>query len=178
MVSIYISIYFVRSNSLQRSPRGFIFKNYDHSNITLTFLSKWYTCKGIHLIVLLHTNCIYICGYQSENAEHYLLFCNRYIVYRNKMLSSLAMLNMNGLEINAIFYWKWTKIGICQILRSNVFHSLIVEGKTDCWRSASLFATYADTKAKMRNIICYFVIAILYIEIKCYRHWQYWIWTG
>jgi hypothetical protein len=29
-----------------------------------------------------------------------LLFCNRYIVYRNKMLSSLAILNMNGVEIN------------------------------------------------------------------------------
>ena len=43
-------------------------------------------------------NCI--CGYQNENAEHYLLFCNRYTVYRNKMLSSLAMLNMNGVEIN------------------------------------------------------------------------------
>ena len=43
-------------------------------------------------------NCI--CGYQSENANHYLLFCNRYIVYRNKMLSSLAILNMNGVEIN------------------------------------------------------------------------------
>ena len=43
-------------------------------------------------------NCI--CGYQNENADHYLLFCNRYIVYRNKMLSSLAILNMNGVEIN------------------------------------------------------------------------------
>ena len=52
MVSIYISIYFVRSNSLQRSSRGFIF-NYDHSNTTFTFLSKGYTCKGIHLVVLL-----------------------------------------------------------------------------------------------------------------------------
>ena len=30
-----------------------------------------------------------------------------------------------------------------------------------------------DTKMKMRIIICYFVIVILYIEIKCYRHWQY-----
>ena len=43
-------------------------------------------------------NCI--CGYQNENADHYLLFCNRYIVYRNKILSSLAILNMNGVEIN------------------------------------------------------------------------------
>ena len=48
-----------------------------------------------------NANCI--CGYQNENAEHFLLFCNRYIVhvYRNKMLSSLAILNMNGVEINA-----------------------------------------------------------------------------
>ena len=41
-----------------------------------------------------------ICGYRNENADYYLLFCNRYIVYRNKMLSSSAILNMNGVEIN------------------------------------------------------------------------------
>jgi len=40
-------------------------------------------------------NCI--CGYPKENVEHFLLFCNH---YRNKMLSSLALLNMNGVEIN------------------------------------------------------------------------------
>ena len=51
----------------------------------------------IHVLVY-YPNCI--CGYQNENANHYLLFCNRYIVYRNKMLSSLAILNMNGVEIN------------------------------------------------------------------------------
>ena len=46
--------------------------------------------------LILNPNCI--CGgYQKENSEHFLLFCNRYIVYRNKMLSSL---NMNGVEIN------------------------------------------------------------------------------
>ena len=43
-------------------------------------------------------NCI--CDYPKENVEHFLLFCNRYIIYRNKMLSSLALLNMNGVEIN------------------------------------------------------------------------------
>jgi len=48
-------------------------------------------------------NCI--CGYPKENAEHFLLFCNRFIIYRNKMLS-WALLNMNGVEINVdtLFY--------------------------------------------------------------------------
>ena len=38
------------------------------------------------------------CG--SLTIQWELLFCNRYIVYRNKMLSSLAILNMNGVEID------------------------------------------------------------------------------
>ena len=50
--------------------------------------------------LILNPNCI--CGYQNDNAEHYLLYCNRYIVYRNKMLSSLVILNMNGVEINVV----------------------------------------------------------------------------
>jgi hypothetical protein len=79
-------------------------------------------------------NCI--CGYQSENADHYLLFCNHYIVYRNKMLSSFWKYIWRNFDL------KWAKIGICRILRSNIFHSLIVEGKKDCWRSASLFACW------------------------------------
>ena len=55
--------------------------------------------EDLHSTTLIsNPNCI--CGYQSENAEHYLLFCNRYIVHRNKMLSSLAILNMDGVEIN------------------------------------------------------------------------------
>ena len=49
-------------------------------------------------VFVYYPNCI--CGYQNENVDHYLLFCNRYIVYRNKMLSSLAILNMKGVEIN------------------------------------------------------------------------------
>ena len=49
-------------------------------------------------VLVYYPNCI--CGYQNENADHYLLFCNRYIVNRNKMLSSLAILNMKGVEIN------------------------------------------------------------------------------
>jgi hypothetical protein len=40
------------------------------------------------------------CGYPNENVEHFLLFCNRFIIHRNKMLPSLALLNMNGVEIN------------------------------------------------------------------------------
>jgi hypothetical protein len=120
-----------------------------------------------------------------------------YCIYRNKMLSSLAILNMNGVEINVdtllfgndflsdetnceilvcntlryllphekcadfftfwkyiwrIYDLKWAKIGICRISRSNVFHSLIVEGKKDCWRSASLFTCwliYMRTKASL-----------------------------
>ena len=43
-------------------------------------------------------NCI--CDYPKENGEHLLLFCNRFIIYRNTMLSSLALLNINGVEIN------------------------------------------------------------------------------
>jgi hypothetical protein len=50
--------------------------------------------------LILNPNCI--CGYQNDNAEQYLLYCNRYIVYRNKMLSSLVILNMNGVEINVV----------------------------------------------------------------------------
>jgi hypothetical protein len=30
----------------------------------------------------------------------FLLFCNPYFIYRNRMLPSLALLNMNRLEIN------------------------------------------------------------------------------
>ena len=39
-------------------------------------------------------------------------------------------------------------------------------------RITEIQTVYVDTKMKMRIIICYFVIVILYIEIKCYRHWQ------
>jgi len=45
-------------------------------------------------------NCICNYRYPKENVEHFLLFCNRYIIYRNKILSSLALQNMNGVEIN------------------------------------------------------------------------------
>ena len=31
----------------------------------------------------------YICGYPKENAEHFWLFCNRFIIYRNKILYDL-----------------------------------------------------------------------------------------
>jgi hypothetical protein len=52
----------------------------------------------VSLLVDLYFDC-YV-NNNLKNADHYLLFCNRYIVYRNKMLSSLAILNMNGVEIN------------------------------------------------------------------------------
>jgi hypothetical protein len=45
-------------------------------------------------------NCI--CGYPKENAEHFLLFCNRYIIH---IYISLALLNMNGVEINVDTLW-------------------------------------------------------------------------
>jgi hypothetical protein len=71
------------------------------NNKVSTFIS--YKCSSLKedlysTNLISNPNCI--CGYQNENADHYLLFCNRYIVYRNKMLSSLAILNMNEVEIN------------------------------------------------------------------------------
>ena len=67
MVSKYISIYFVRSNSLQRSSRGFIF-NYDHSIYLLVRLIFPLCFSGVMLFNLMVYMCpsdpprsIYIC---------------------------------------------------------------------------------------------------------------------
>ena len=83
-------------------------KKYAHLSCGNIYLSLLYTRirnKCSSLKEDLHSansisNQNFICGYQNKNAEHYLLFCNRYIVNRNNMLSSLAILHMNGVEIN------------------------------------------------------------------------------
>ena len=51
-----------------------------------------------HANLILNSNCL--CGHHNENAEHYLLHCNRFTVTRIIMLFEINKLNFIGIPVN------------------------------------------------------------------------------
>jgi hypothetical protein len=61
------------------------------------FISQLSVSFPANLIV--NYNCL--CGYFNENAEHYLLHCNRFTLSRIIMLFEINKLNLIGIPVNA-----------------------------------------------------------------------------
>jgi hypothetical protein len=55
--------------------------------------ADWY-----HANLIVNYNCL--CGYFNENAEHYLLHCNRFTCSRIIMLLEINKLNLIGIPVN------------------------------------------------------------------------------
>jgi hypothetical protein len=51
-----------------------------------------------HENLILNSNCL--CGHHNENAEHYLLNCNRFTLSRIIMLFEINKLNLIGIPVN------------------------------------------------------------------------------
>ena len=68
-------------------------------------------CSGLnadlfHTNLIVNSNCL--CGHHNENAEHYLLHCNRFTVTRIIMLFEKNKLNLIRIPVNIdlLFFWK------------------------------------------------------------------------
>jgi hypothetical protein len=64
---------------------------------------KYYKCSALnadlyHTNLIVNYNCL--CGYINENAEHYLLHCNRFTFSRIIMLFEINKLNLIGIPVN------------------------------------------------------------------------------
>jgi hypothetical protein len=51
-----------------------------------------------HANLIVNSNCL--CGHHNENAEHYLLHCNRFTITRIIMLFEINKLNLIGIPVN------------------------------------------------------------------------------
>jgi ribosomal protein L32 len=81
------------------------------------------------------------CGYKNECSEHFLLYCNKFNLLRNNILSELNMLYLvskrkvrrYSFRLKILLYCnldlKDGSVGSWRRFRSRVFHNLIVLGK-------------------------------------------------
>jgi hypothetical protein len=87
---------------------------------------------------LFHANLIHSpscsCGYSTENAEHFLLYCKRFDAQRNILYRSLLAANVH-IDLNALLFGS----EIYNIDTNNKFHNLVVDEKNDCWDIDNLF---------------------------------------
>ena len=72
-----------------------------------------------HGNLILNSNCL--CGYINENAEHYLLHCNRFTLSRIIMLFEINKLNLIGIPVNIDLLLFGNETLSCDIISSICF---------------------------------------------------------
>ena len=128
-------------------------------------------------------------NYYLRNSQNISQQANRLALLQQSFFPSLD-LNIRQIHILAHFKSKIRQIYFQNVQKSthfscgnryfSVLHTRIRNKcsalKEDLY-SANLISNpnciYVDTKKKMRIFFCYFVIGLLYIEIKYYHHWHY-----